>query len=380
MVARVCAGTLLLTVFLTALPAYADTNFNQILSDLERQYQIPQGCLAKIARAESGGRANARNPSSSASGMFQWLTASWNAASRRITPDRRPLDQSQRFNPSVAAKVTAAALRDAQNAIGSMIQQARVDMCVGLYMSHFLGLAGAQRFFRAYLQNPSQSACAVFTRECAANRNFMGNRTLAGLLQEAARRMGSSGQIQVAGNFETPNGVPFSQTNADIPANAYLPASTPIQPNTEHTYPTTYNQQGIPQLPPQSQLPISNTAPPYQQPVSQLLSGNNVAPLNQNAIPETAVVPAAAQIIIQPRIVSLGSTAVASWTSVGMRANSCRVTVISNGKEVLVGQDNEGTRQLQIGTNSTTGTLTFTMRCTTLTGTTIEKTATLTVL
>jgi hypothetical protein len=316
----------------------AATSFDQVLADLEQQYQIPSGCLAKVAKAESGGNPNAKNPGSTASGMFQWLTSSWAGASRRITPDGRPLDPSQRFNPSVAAKVTAASLRDSQNLIGGLIQQAGIDGCLGLYMAHFLGPAGARAFLRAYIQNPQQSACTAFPRECAANRGFMGGKTLAGLLQEASRRLGTGGSINVAGNFEDQNGNPYSRTNADIPANAYLPRSTPIPFNTERTYPTNYDSSGRP-----------------------ILDGSSTSPTNS----VQAVGDAVSHLLVQPRQVSKGSSIIVSWTSVGMsKTKPCKVSQEGGAGRVVIAEANEGTRVVPTKTEDAAGTWRFFLACT----------------
>jgi len=345
---------------LVAAPAItiAATSFDQILADEEQKYQLPSGCLAKIAKAESGGNPNAKNPYSTASGLFQWLTSSWAGASRRITPDNRPLDPSQRFNPSVAAKVTAVSLRDSQNILGGLIQQAGIDRCLGLYMGHFLGPAGARKFLQAYIQNPQQSACAVFPKECGANRGFMGGRTLAGLLQEASRRLGNGGSINIAGNFEDQNGIPFSRTNADIPTSAYLPASTPIPPNTERTYPTTYNSKGEPVLDSSAQ--------------STQAGGGT-----QNS----QLVNAASQIIVQPRQVSRGNSFIVSWTSVGMnKTKPCKVSQETSAGRTTIAEANEGTEIIATKKEDAAGVRTFSLVCSSVLNTEFqEQTATVSI-
>ena len=120
--------------------------------------------------------------------------------------------------------------------------------------------------------------------------------------------------------------------------------------------------------------------PSYQQPISQALLQNQFQLQPDGVSAPSVTPPSAASLMVQPRQVSRGEQAVASWTSVGMsKSKPCRITVVSSGKEILVGQGNEGSRQLKIGANSSVGTLTFTMRCTSLAGTSVERTAVLTV-
>ncbi len=120
----------------------------------------------------------------------------------------------------------------------------------------------------------------------------------------------------------------------------------------------------------------ASPSPSYQQPVSQTLLQNQAQLVPGGVSAVSVQTPHAALLLVQPRQVSRGDPSVVSWTSVGMsQSKLCRVTVVSSGKEILVGQGNEGSRQLKIGANSSVGTLTFTMRCTSLSGTHLERTA-----
>jgi hypothetical protein len=156
-------------LLLSILPAHAATDFNKVLSIYEQQYALPEGCLAKIAKVESGGNPRARNASTDAAGLFQWIPRSWLYASNALLGGRSYTLQ-ERYNPVVAAEVTAYSLKRDLNALQGLISQSNLDPCLGLYMAHFLGQAGARKFFGAYLQNPNANACSIFPRECAYNR------------------------------------------------------------------------------------------------------------------------------------------------------------------------------------------------------------------
>jgi len=153
------------------------------------------------------------------------------------------------------------------------------------------------------------------------------------------------------------NVTPFSNT----PASSGYSSGGTANPSSGATYQNSAYQQ-----------------PSYQQPISQALLQNQFQLQPDEVSAPSVTPPSAASLMVQPRQVSRGEQAVASWTSVGVsKSKPCRVTVVSGGKEILVGQGNEGSRQLKIGSNSSLGTLTFTMRCVSSSGTSIERTAAL---
>lgn len=135
--------------------------------------------------------------------------------------------------------------------------------------------------------------------------------------------------------------------------------------------------------------PIGNTVNPSSaypsqssnQPVSPALL-QDYAQLSPEGVTRVvrAQTPPEASILVQPRQVSRGEQAIISWTSLGMsQSKICRVTVVQGGKEILVGQGNESSRQIKIGADSSTGILTFTMLCASLSGASVERTAMLVV-
>jgi len=172
------------------------------------------------------------------------------------------------------------------------------------------------------------------------------------------------------------NVTPFSNT----PASSGYGSGGTASPSGGTSYPSvgaSYQQPSYQQ--PSYQQP-SYQQPSYQQPVSQMLLQNQFQLQPDGVSVPSVTLPPVASLMVQPRQVSRGEHSVVSWTSVGMsQTKPCRVTVISGGKETLVGQGKEGSRQLKIGPKSSVGTLTFTMRCVSSSGTSIERTATLTV-
>ncbi|MBI4133125.1 hypothetical protein HY478_00775 [Candidatus Uhrbacteria bacterium] len=139
-----------------------------------------------------------------------------------------------------------------------------------------------------------------------------------------------------------------------------------------------------PYYPPQTQVPSPQspgypiTAPPISFVPTTPILFTPLFPFPTTTVPRLPI--ASASISVQPREVARGETSVVSWSSVGAVSNSCKVSVLSGGRDVLVGQGNKGSRQVQISPTSSTGTLTFTLRCTSLaSGSRIERTAILSV-
>ena len=109
--------------------------------------------LQKVAQVESSGKAGAKNPESSASGLFQFTASTWKETVSKMGKDYSLED---RFDPSKAAEVakffTEGQAGQLEKALG------RAPSETDLYMAHFLGAGGAIKFLRAMSKNPSGPA------------------------------------------------------------------------------------------------------------------------------------------------------------------------------------------------------------------------------
>lgn len=252
-------GSLVIAFVLIAFPAaaFADTSFGTLLSQLEQEYQLPSGILWKIALAENGGKATGCSSSSSACGMFQFITSTWLADTKALFG--KPLDPSLRNDPTNSARAAAYELATIRTQIGPLASQANVNLSAGLYLGYFLGSGGARRLLSAYLQNPAQSACALLPSQCSANQSVMAGRSLAQLINWAAQKMQASGVPNIPGNFQDSSGVSYAYSYGDIQSSNFLPANTPIPANPygadATVFPSTTN--GTPS-PTSSSLPISS--------------------------------------------------------------------------------------------------------------------------
>lgn len=149
--------------------------------------------LMKTARRESAFNPNARAPTSSASGLFQFIEQTWLATVKqhgakhgygqysdlihrgadgrwRVEGSARNMVLDLRFDPQAAS--TMAGELTASNAAYLRGRTGREPGAGDLYAAHFLGPAGAARIMQAMATQPAASAVAMFPEAAAANRSI----------------------------------------------------------------------------------------------------------------------------------------------------------------------------------------------------------------
>lgn len=144
--------------------------------------------LLAQARLESGLDPDAKARTSSATGLYQFIDSTWlrtmdrhgskyglGWAADQIGPgggvaNRGTRDQllSLRYDADVSALMAAELARD--NAAGLKGFLGREPDATEMYLAHFLGLGGAQKFLGAYRTDAGQSAVALMPKAAAANR------------------------------------------------------------------------------------------------------------------------------------------------------------------------------------------------------------------
>ena len=145
--------------------------------------------LAETARRESGYNAGARAPTSSATGMFQFIESTWldmvrrhggehglGAAARQISlvngrssvadPAARKAILDLRYDPEISARMAGELAHENANALETRLGRAPTPG--EIYAAHVLGPAGAGRLIEAARQG-APDASALFPREAAAN-------------------------------------------------------------------------------------------------------------------------------------------------------------------------------------------------------------------
>ena len=146
--------------------------------------------LLQTAIRESSLNPNARAQTSSATGLFQFIESTWLEVMKSEGPRlgyqdfadhiqeregeffvANPAVRQQilelRNDPQIASDMAAAFTR--RNGDYLMGKFGRMPSPGELYIAHFLGPSGAERFFELGLQNPNADAAAAFPRPAAAN-------------------------------------------------------------------------------------------------------------------------------------------------------------------------------------------------------------------
>lgn len=143
-----------------------------------------------IITIESAGKVRAKAPTSSASGLFQFIDATWMGVVAKHRPDllngrTRAQILELRFDPKIAIELGARFTEDNQRVIGMN--------CTGgdLYLAHFLGTADAKDLFRA---NPETPVSQLVTASVInANKSIMLGKSAGQVRAWAAKRMAASG-------------------------------------------------------------------------------------------------------------------------------------------------------------------------------------------
>ncbi len=177
--------------------------------------------LMRTARRESAFNPNAKAPTSSASGLFQFIDQTWLATVKqhgakhgygqyadlihrgadgrwRVEGSARNVVLDLRFDPQAAS--TMAGELTASNAAYLRGRTGREPGAGDLYAAHFLGPAGAAQIMEAMQTRPGSSAVAMFPQAAAANRSiFYRDGRAATVAEVHANLQRSAGEGSVVG-------------------------------------------------------------------------------------------------------------------------------------------------------------------------------------
>jgi hypothetical protein len=149
--------------------------------------------LLQTAMRESSLNPQAKAQTSSATGLFQFLDATWLQTMKEQGPRlgyqqyadqievnggnyqvRDPQVRAQilklREDPQVASDLAAAFTKSNGDYLRAKF--GRQPSAGELYIAHFLGAQGAEKMFNAGLQNPDQIAANLFPRQAQANKSI----------------------------------------------------------------------------------------------------------------------------------------------------------------------------------------------------------------
>lgn len=225
--------------------------------------QRPQGYFGTTASAESSGNPAAKNPNSSAIGLYQFTDGTW-AGLMKSNPELG-LTADGRTDPVQQQKAMQAFT--GQNA--KILQSQGIQPNdANLYMTHFLGAQGGPAFIKGLQSNPNAPATAyVDPRSVAANRSVFFNqdgtpRTAGEVYTAMTQRFGNGSTavaalqggsqpaqpqpqpVQVAENEADVQRLEAAQANGNRPADVPAPGAA----NAEFVIPgtnTTVDQQTL---------------------------------------------------------------------------------------------------------------------------------------
>lgn len=139
--------------------------------------------LRSIRRAESGGNDRAKNPSSTATGRYQFLKGTWNNLARQ-NPDLK-LSSDGRFDPEQNER----AIRRFTYNNGKVLQRAGVPVTNGtMYAAHFLGADGATKVLRS---RPDASVSSIVSADVVKANPFLKGMTVSDFRRWAERKANS---------------------------------------------------------------------------------------------------------------------------------------------------------------------------------------------
>ena len=167
------------------------------IADASKEFDIDLSYMMAVAERESLFDPNARAPTSSATGLYQFIDSTWLSSMKAFGPylgyedeaalitrigntfvvedkaeRKRILDM--RFDPVLSARMAAMLALSDRKALSSSLSR-RIETSE-MYISHFLGRRGAERLLRASNRNPRASAARMFSRAARANRSVFYDR------------------------------------------------------------------------------------------------------------------------------------------------------------------------------------------------------------
>jgi soluble lytic murein transglycosylase-like protein len=165
-------------------------NLSSNIAEASKITGVDPSVLAAIANQESGGKSNAKNSNSTATGLFQFTEGTWldtvkkygSAAGINTQGMSRDQILALRNDPRASAIMGAFYIRDGQRATGAQTGG-------GMYLAHLLGPGGARAVLNANPNTPLNQL--VDSKAYAANSKLFGQtQTAGGLLNWANNKIG----------------------------------------------------------------------------------------------------------------------------------------------------------------------------------------------
>lgn len=159
-----------------------------IVSSTAKEVGADEKIAAAIVKAESNFKASAKNPGSSAKGLYQFTRATWNTMVERYG-EKYGVSKDDILKPE--ANAIMGALLTKENSEGLRRSLGREPTSAEVYLAHFAGLGRAIKITKAMTEDPNQPSSKFFTKQqIAANKGVI-KKTIGETLKELARRVRS---------------------------------------------------------------------------------------------------------------------------------------------------------------------------------------------
>lgn len=130
--------------------------------------EAPQSDLmTRIAQAESGGNPNAKNPNSSASGLYQFTNDTWNASVQRWGKElgiKHGDKNKPEAQEKMVRKLTESNAQYIEKNLGIQPNDGQI------YLAHFMGAPAAVKLMKHY--GTGASAAQIFPKQAKANQSI----------------------------------------------------------------------------------------------------------------------------------------------------------------------------------------------------------------
>lgn len=148
-------------------PSQQNNSFSDVIKSSASENGLNPEFVHKVAKVESNLNPNAKNPNSSASGLFQFTNGTWRHLVNQYGKD---LDISLRDknNPIANTKMASLYLRDNARKLTRILDREPTQGEV--YASHVLGLGGANKLIKNY--GKGKIASAIFPKEARVNKEI----------------------------------------------------------------------------------------------------------------------------------------------------------------------------------------------------------------
>lgn len=226
-------------------PVKGKEAIDALLNDVSSKTGVDANTLKVFAAIESGMNPNAKAPTSSAYGLFQFIKSTWNTMLNKYGGKYGLNSNASPFDPTANALMGAEYIKENTKAISPVKKDVNTT---DLYLAHFLGAGGARQF----LSSPqSANAAQMMPKAASANHNifFTKNgqarsiREVYELMQQKVSKSAKGFGFKAAvadlpkDNMSTGASTPPSVVDAQVPAD-----TKPVENKNQHVTDNTGNQ------------------------------------------------------------------------------------------------------------------------------------------